>query len=84
MARVYIYNLIKNYLNYLFYWDTDGIFMNKEMFLSSNELGKFRLVSINEQAYFIATKFYYYKQVDHGYHYTFRGITTANYVIELI
>jgi hypothetical protein len=78
-GRIYVYSLIKNYLNHLIYWDTDGVFFDKNVFESSTMLGQFRLISTNEQAYFIATKFYFYKPVGLDYIYTFRGVTVLKY-----
>jgi hypothetical protein len=63
-ARIFMYQIIdKNKLD-LFYWDTDGIFISKPLptFLVSTtkEIGKFRLISRNQESFFISGKLYSY------------------------
>jgi hypothetical protein len=77
-SRIYMHQtIITNELNVL-YLDTDGIFVAKplpnHLLSESKELGKFRLISQNTEAYFIANKFYIYKPLDQAYKAVFRGV----------
>jgi hypothetical protein len=77
-ARTFMYNIIdKNKLD-LFYWDTDGIFVYQPLpsylISTTKEIGKFRLISHNCEAFFMAGKLYSYTPVGLSSIYVFRGI----------
>ena len=74
-----MFQLIQNYKLNPIYWDTDAFFLPaplpSHLVSDSKELGKFRLVSLNNAVYFIGVKFYFYQEkLTNTYIHVFRGI----------
>lgn len=69
-ARSYMFNIIKDNIDNIFYTDTDSLYLSKELpnnLVSSNELGKFKLEYIFKDAIFLGPKIYAGLTIDNNY-----------------